>query len=128
MSDWNPTQKALQLAGTTETALIGDSVYSLFARTLKVARGKGRGDVNYESAAVQAVVSEFLQPYLSDEEILLFRRGRNNSRMRVPRNCRALDYRHATGLEYLLGTLYLSGQRNRLRELFELMEKALQEE
>lgn len=121
-------QQALKRGGTTDIALIGDSVYGLFARVLKVAGAGGSGEKNWESAQVQAGLARVLEQSLTPEEVELFRRGRNNSRMRAPKNCPPLDYRHATGLEFLLGTIYLNGGMERLEQLFEIMEKSLLEE
>ena len=50
----------------------------------------------------------------------MFRRGRNANSYTHPKNMDISDYRHATGLEAVFGYLYLSGQQERITELFEL--------
>ena len=50
------------------------------------------------------------------------RRGRNaHAHHAAPRHADPADYAQATGLEALAGYLYLSGQMERLRELYSLM-------
>ena len=53
-------------------------------------------------------------PRLTEEEAAVFRRGRNAHTARS-----GGDYHRATGLEALFGYLYLRGETDRIRELFE---------
>lgn len=49
----------------------------------------------------------------------MVRRGRNaHARHPAPKHQQPADYQAATGLETLAGYLYLTGQTDRLRELF----------
>ena len=48
------------------------------------------------------------------------KRGRNAHTNHKAKNASESDYHYATGLEALFGFLYLSGESDRLRELFEL--------
>ena len=58
--------------------------------------------------------------FLTEEEKAVFRRGRNSHIGTVPKSASIMDYRIATGLEALIGYLYLSGEDARLRELMAL--------
>jgi len=104
-------------------AYIGDTVYDLYVRTLLLHRCdatvhnlhlKAAGMVR---ASAQAQASSRLQPLFTDEEAAVYRRGRNAHMGTVPRNASIADYRAATGLEAVLGFLFLSGEDTRIREL-----------
>ena len=71
----------------------------------------------------QAKIANEILPILTEEETSVFKRGKNAHAMTVPKNAKRKDYHTATGLEALFGYLYLKGSTNRLRELFELIEK-----
>lgn len=66
-----------------------------------------------QSEAVDRLCDVFTQ-----EEKDIIRRGRNVSSVNVPKSSTVADYRKATGLECLFGTLYLRGQIERIKELF----------
>ena len=55
--------------------------------------------------------------FLTDEEVALFRRARNHRSMSRPVNADPKIYKIATGFEAVLGYLYLTDQRERLREI-----------
>ena len=57
-------------------------------------------------------------------EMAYYRRGKNSHVHAVPKSCTPAEYAKATGLEALFGALYLSGQTERINELF----KAVMEE
>ena len=97
-------------------AYIGDTVYDLFVRTLLLERSDATAHgMHIEAAkrvcaAAQAEAFRRVEPLLTEEELAVFKRGRNAHMGTVPKNARIADYRAATGLEALLGYLYLSGQ------------------
>ena len=68
-------------------------------------------------AAFQAQAIDRLIPLLTEEEIAVYKRGRNANNT-VPRHTSAQDYHKATGLEALFGYLHLLGEQARLEELF----------
>ena len=57
---------------------------------------------------------------LTEEEISVFKRGRNAKSHSVAKNADIHDYRTATGFEALMGYLYLNGEMERLLELIRL--------
>ena len=58
---------------------------------------------------------------LSENEIDVFKRGRNTHLNAVPKGSTHEQYHAATGLEALFGYLYLADKTDRLNELFELI-------
>ena len=101
-------------------AYVGDGVYELMVREMllcDVNRKNGqlhKLSVSLVCAEAQAAAMERLMPHLTDAEIAVYKRGRN---AHTARNEAA--YHAATGLEALFGYLYLDGQIDRVRELFE---------
>ena len=63
------------------------------------------------------VYQEIARTQLSEEELAVFRRGRNAKPEHSAKNASSREYHLATGLEALLGYLYLSGQSDRALEL-----------
>ncbi len=72
-------------------------------------------------APFQAKAVKAIMEFLSEEEIAIYKRGRNNGGGNVPKNSSGADYRSATGLECLFGYLHLKGDDKRVYELFELI-------
>ena len=60
---------------------------------------------------------ENLMPVLSEEEITIYKRGRNAKSYTKAKNATVADYRKATGLEALMGYLYLKEDFSRILEL-----------
>ena len=104
-------------------AYIGDCVYDLVIRTVVVERGNEPANklhkktVAYVKAQTQASMIEALLPYLMEEEEAVYKRGRNAKSYTSAKNASIGDYRKATGMEALVGYLYLTGQEARIMEL-----------
>ena len=79
------------------------------------------GTVAFVSAKAQAEASERILPLLSEEEMAVYKRGRNAHANSVPRGSTYEEYHIATGIEALFGHLYLSDRTERLGELFEMI-------
>lgn len=103
-------------------AFVGDGVYELMVRERLAAQANRpanalhRQAVSMVRAEAQAAAVEKIAPLLTESEQAVFRRGRN---AHTARN--SDDYHRATGLEALFGYLYLSGETDRLRELFSVI-------
>ena len=101
-------------------AYVGDTVYDLYVRTMLVstttlpAHGLHVRAAKLVCAKAQAEAYRRIESLLTEEESAIFKRGRNAHMGTVPKNAQILDYRHATGLESLIGYLYLSGKDERL--------------
>ncbi len=110
-------------------AFIGDSVFDLLVREMLVCEANRPANrlhnlaVERVCAAAQANAARRLWDggYLTEEEISILKRGRNAHTNHLPKNASEQDYHLATGLEALLGYLYLSGEIARLRDLFRLI-------
>lgn len=104
-------------------AYIGDGVYDLIIRTVVVERANRRvNDLNqctvqYVKAPAQAKMIEAILPDLTEEELDVYKRGRNAKSYSVAKNASVSDYRKATGFEALVGYLYLTDRLNRVLEL-----------
>ena len=100
-------------------AYIGDAVYELVIRTMVVEKGNRQASqlhkitTSYVKAQAQAAMIEALEPDLTEEELAVYKRGRNAKSYTSAKNASILDYRKATGLEALVGYLYLSGREER---------------
>lgn len=110
-------------------AFIGDCVYELLVReALVTAANRPCNElhtekVKYVSASAQASAYKTIQNSLTEKEIGIFKRGRNAHTTHTPKNMSNADYHTATGFEALMGFLYLSGEIDRLRELFSIIWK-----
>lgn len=77
--------------------------------------------IRYVSARGQAAGFERIREALSEEELYIFKRGRNANPATIPKNANISDYRTATGLEALLGYLFLTGQTDRIGSLMQII-------
>lgn len=113
-------------------AFIGDAVFDLLVREMLVCRGnRPVGVMNGEKIEIvrcetQANYAKALMPYLTEEELSAFKRGKNANAMTVPKHASRMDYHMATGLEALFGYLYLKGESERIRELFKRLQGSRQ--
>ena len=104
-------------------AYVGDTIYDLYVRTQLIlttdatAHGLHMQAVQRVCAKGQAEALRRIWDQLTEEEQGVYKRGRNSHMGTVPKNAAIQDYRAATGLEALLGYLYLGGQDQRLTQL-----------
>ncbi len=108
-------------------AYLGDAVYELYIRTCYLLPPRRLADyhnsvVSQVRAESQAELLHHLDPYLSGEERDIVRRGRNAT-TGTPRRLSPELYQQATGLEALLGYLYLQDPQ-RLNQLLEHLKLA----
>ena len=118
-----------QLRGISSIGLahMGDAVFELLVRGWLCQHGKATGKGLHQAtiqlvrAEHQAACAEKILPMLTEEELAVFRRGRNTSPHSVPQNASRAEYQTATAVECLFGWLYLRGETGRLNQLFEQM-------
>ena len=118
----DPTQ-----LGPLVLAYIGDTVFDLYVRTrLVLSTGLTAHGLHMEAAkrvcaSAQAESFRRIEPMLTEEELAVFKRGRNGHMGTIPKNASIGDYRSATGLEAVIGWLYLKGEDARLNELMRVI-------
>lgn len=104
-------------------AFLGDCVYDLIVRAAIVehANRSPKNLHKIKSGAVkaqtQAAFMDAVMDLLTEEEADVYKRGRNAKSMSVAKNASIGDYRKATGMEALIGYLYLQGKEDRILEL-----------
>lgn len=107
-------------------AYIGDACFEILVRSEILGVRKNPNKLHRESirfvrAKSQRELFEKIEENLTEEEIKIFKRGRNAKSHTVPKNADPIDYRIATGVEALFGYLYLLKRYNRIREIFKEM-------
>ena len=113
-------------------AYLGDAIYELIIRTRLVEEGIAHvNDLNkkassYAKAPTQAKIMHLIENALTEDEIAVFKRGRNAKSGSVAKSGTVTDYRVATGFEAMLGYLYLNEKTDRINELVTLGIKQLE--
>ena len=104
-------------------AYIGDAIYEVIVRTVLVEKGNAPVNTLHKRASklvkAEAQKDAFfrIKELLSEEEMAVFKRGRNAKSYTSAKNATIGDYRIATGYEALFGYWYLSGQTERMLEM-----------
>ena len=112
-------------------AYIGDGVYELVIRTILVKKGNcpvnqlHKQASNLVKAGTQSHMMEILEPMLTEEELAVYKRGRNAHSPTMAKHATMADYRRATGFEALMGYLYLKEEYHRI---FALVRAGIPEE
>ena len=125
--EMNLSRQDINAISNLGLAHMGDCVFEILCRAYLCARGgKNVGNLHRDTirmvnAASQAKFIDKLLPHLTEEELSWYRRGKNAHVHAVPKSCTPAEYAKATGLEALFGALYLSGQTQRLNQLFKLV-------
>ncbi|MCR4999398.1 MAG: ribonuclease III [Lachnospiraceae bacterium] len=107
-------------------AYIGDGVFDLIIRSVVVGKGNTSPNKLHQftsqivKATTQSAMIDSLEDILSEEEMDVYRRGRNAKSHSVAKNASVGDYRKATGFEALIGYLYLCNQIERIVELIQI--------
>ena len=132
MMKMNEPLSLVQVNGLSMLALahVGDAVYELLVRSMLASESPAgvqdlhRRTVARVCAQAQASAARDLQPFLTEEEAAVYRRGRNSRVHGIPQHANPAEYHSATGLEALFGWLYLQGKTERVRELFSAIMEA----
>lgn len=107
-------------------AYIGDGVYELIIRTILVKKGNcpvnqlHRKASSLVKAAAQSAIMEVIEGELTQEELSVYRRGRNAHSPTMAKHATMADYRRATGFEALIGYLYLKEDYTRMITLIRM--------
>ena len=106
-------------------AFVGDAVLELLVRARLVGSTRLQPNrlhtvaTHYVSAHAQCRELEILEPLLTEAEANVLRRGKNASKASVAKHATVQEYRASTGMECLLGWLYLRGENDRIQQLFD---------
>ena len=106
-------------------AFVGDAVLELLVRARLVGSTRLQPNrlhtvaTHYVSAHAQCRELDILEPLLTEAEANVLRRGKNASKASVAKHATVQEYRASTGLECLLGWLYLRGENDRIQQLFD---------
>lgn len=121
------TPDELRAISAIGLAHMGDAVYETLVRTWLCVHGKATGKELHRAtialvcAQKQAELAQRVLPQLTEEEMAVYKRGRNANVHAMPRSATPAQYHAATGLECLMGWLYLRGDKERAEQLFHAM-------
>ena len=107
-------------------AFIGDCVFDLVIRSVIVCRANRQPNKLHKlkadvvKAQTQSEMAKALMEDMTEEEAAVYKRGRNAHSFSSAKNASIQDYRRATGLEALVGYLYLLNRSDRILELISL--------
>lgn len=111
-----------------QLALIGDGVFEVYIRNYILSNNTQLSAhkmhvkaIGYVKAKSQSDIMHSIEQDLTEDEMYIYKRGRNAKSATVPKNSSVVDYRNATGFEALIGYLYLIGNKERL---FNILEKS----
>ena len=123
---------SLRAMSSLALAHMGDCVSEIMTRSwlttsgLVTNRNLHRETIRLVCAGAQAAGAAAILPLLTEEEMDVFRRGRNAKPKSVPKSSTVAEYAHATAVEALFGWLYLQQRYDRLNELFAVILPAAQ--
>ena len=100
-------------------AYIGDAVYDVIFRTAPVNKLHHK-TIQYVKAPAQAALIESIMEELTPEEEAVYKRGRNAKPYTMAKNATMGEYKKATGLEALIGYLYLTDQMERALHMIQI--------
>jgi len=115
-------------------AFLGDSVYDTLIREYLLRMGNmpvsklHSAKIRLVCAEYQSEIYGFISDFLTEHEMSVMKRGRNASGNTVPKHADPAQYHRATGLECLFGYLYITGQEERINELFRLISENIHQE
>ena len=125
--EMNMTKAEIDAISNLGLAHMGDCVYEMLVRAYLCAEGNKtvaqlhKQTISMVKATYQAAFVDKMLPLLTEEEMTYYRRGKNSHVHAVPKSATPAQYAKATGLEAMFGYLFLSGQKNRANEIFNLV-------
>ena len=128
--EMNMDRKDIDAISNLGLAHMGDCVYEILVRAWLCSRGGKtvdrlhRDTITMVKATFQAKFADKMLPLLTETELAYFRRGKNSHVHGVPKSATPAEYAKATGVETLFGYLFLSGQKDRANEIFNLVMEA----
>ena len=114
-------------------AFVGDAVYSLYVRE-KLVKEANESPGVYQRAAGAAVSAkgqnaliEKVRDSFTEEEADIFRRARNAKKGTKAKSASVAEYNRSTGIEAVIGYLYLTENHARVREILEKIDVSVQD-
>lgn len=110
-------------------AFVGDAVYSLFVREKLVFEKDCKpGELNKLAvkrvkATAQAKLIQSIIPYLTEDELAIYKRARNAKKNTKAKSASVVEYNMSTGFEAVLGYLYLTSNLDRINYLLNVGEE-----
>ena len=101
-------------------AFIGDAVYNVYIRSYLASLNNvktgilHKDSIKYVSAKGQSYIIDKIYEILTDDEINVYKRGRNTNVGTISKHVDVVEYKKATGFEALIGYLYITKQNERL--------------
>jgi ribonuclease-3 family protein len=115
-------------------AYIGDAYYELKIREYLLKQKYSKVNdlhnnaIKFTSAVNQAIAAKVLvKEYFNEDEISIFKRGRNQTSTHKPKNADVQTYNFATGFESVIGFLYLNNDFDRLIDIINKTIQILEE-
>ena len=131
LNEFGLEEQDLRTYSPLTLAYIGDAIFELVVRTVLVERKNTQAEKLHKAATkivkaeTQALLIEAVKDDLTEEELAVYKRGRNAKAVTRAKNATMSEYRRATGFEALMGYLYLKGDMARMIKLIRLgVEKA----
>ena len=127
----NMTKAQIDAISNLGLAHMGDCVYEMLVRSYLCAEGNKtvaqlhKQTITMVKATYQAAFVDKMLPLLTEDEMTYYRRGKNSHVHAVPKSATPAQYAKATGLEAMFGYLFLSGQKERANEIFNLVMKEM---
>lgn len=114
-------------------AFMGDTVFDLLVRSELICEAN-RPVKDLHSTASKRVCAKAqadgirrISEMLTEDELAVFKRGRNAHTGGIPKHASSADYHYATGLECLFGWLWLKGENERIKVLFNAIKETGEE-
>ena len=131
LNEFGLEEQDLRTYSPLTLAYIGDAIFELVVRTVLVERKNTQAEKLHKAATkivkaeTQALMIQAIKDELTEEEMAVYKRGRNAKAVTRAKNATMSEYRRATGFEALMGYLYLKGDMERMIKLIHLgVEKA----
>ena len=127
LNKWNKERIDIRTYSPLTLAYIGDDVYDMVIRSLMIASGNASVNKLHQRTAkrVKAESQSFMahrmteEGFFDEEELDIYRRGRNAKSHTIAKNASVSDYRSATGFEAVIGYLYMQDRIGRIYEIIE---------
>lgn len=118
------TEEEARILSPLVLAFIGDAAFEVIVRSYVIKNYENLTVHNLHLKAINYVKNHSQSEYikkieniLTEQELYMFKRGRNAHSGTIPKNADVIEYRTATGFETVIGFLYLTGNTERIMEL-----------